>query len=56
VLTYDEFRRLTGERRSLVDASSMPGLSSVDFDLPRAEIAFVRFDQRRRRNSVMKKL
>jgi prevent-host-death family protein len=56
VLIYGEFRRLTGERRSLVDALSMPGLSGVDFDLPRAEIAFVRFDQRRRRNSVMKKL
>lgn len=38
LMTYDEFERLTGKRRNLVDALSMPGLSAVDFDLPRAEI------------------
>ncbi|PDV85864.1 prevent-host-death protein [Rhizobium sp. H4] len=39
LMTYDEFERLTGKRRSLVDALSMPGLSDIDFDPPRAEIA-----------------
>ncbi|GAA3102549.1 type II toxin-antitoxin system Phd/YefM family antitoxin [Rhizobium viscosum] len=39
LMTYSEFQRLTGKRRNLVEALSMPGLSSIDFDLPRAEIA-----------------
>ncbi len=39
LMTYDEFQRLTGRRRSLVEALAMPGLSGIDFDPPRAEIA-----------------
>ncbi|RFB85209.1 prevent-host-death protein [Rhizobium leguminosarum bv. trifolii] len=39
LMTYDEFERLTGKRRSLIDALSMPGLSDIDFDPPRVEIA-----------------
>lgn len=39
LMTYREFERLTGKRRNLVDALSMPGLSAIDFDPPRAEIA-----------------
>ncbi|WHO77264.1 type II toxin-antitoxin system Phd/YefM family antitoxin [Rhizobium sp. BT03] len=39
LMTYDEFERLTGKRRSLIDALFMPGLSDIDFDPPRAEIA-----------------
>ena len=39
LMTYDEFARLTGKRRSLVDALAMPGLSDIDFDPPRTEIA-----------------
>ncbi|ABC93128.1 hypothetical conserved protein (plasmid) [Rhizobium etli CFN 42] len=39
LMTYDEFERLTGKPRTLVDALSMPGLSDIDFDLPRVEIA-----------------
>lgn len=39
LMAYSEFERLTGKRRNLVEALSMPGLSSIDFDLPRAEIA-----------------
>jgi hypothetical protein len=38
-MTYSEFERLTGKRRNLVDALSMPGLSAIDFDPPRGEIA-----------------
>jgi hypothetical protein len=38
-MTYSEFVRLTGKRRKLVDALSMPGLSTIELDPPRAEIA-----------------
>ncbi|WP_027998671.1 hypothetical protein [Sinorhizobium arboris] len=36
--TYDEYGRLAGKQRSLVDALAMPGLSAVDFVLQRIEI------------------
>lgn len=39
LMTFEEFERLTGKRRNLVDALSMPGLSDIDFDPPRVEIA-----------------
>ena len=39
LMTYDEFRRLTGKHRSLVEALAMPGLSDIDFDPLRIEIA-----------------
>jgi len=39
LMTYAEFQRLTGRRRSLVEALAMPGLSDIDFDPPRARIA-----------------
>ena len=39
LMTYDDFRRLTGDRRSLVQALAMPGLSDIDFDPPRSKIA-----------------
>jgi prevent-host-death family protein len=39
LMTYAEFERLTGKRRNLVDALSMSGLSDIDFDPPRVEIA-----------------
>ena len=39
LMTYDEFRRLTGKRHSLVEALAMPDLSDIDFDPPRAGIA-----------------
>jgi prevent-host-death family protein len=39
LMTYSEFVRLTGKRRKLVDALSMPGLSTIELDPPRAEIA-----------------
>lgn len=38
LMTYSEFERLTGKRRNLVDALSMPGLSKTDLDTPRADI------------------
>ncbi|WP_026371868.1 type II toxin-antitoxin system Phd/YefM family antitoxin [Rhizobium sp. 42MFCr.1] len=39
LMTYSDFVRLTGKRRNLVDALSMPGLSTIELDPPRAEIA-----------------
>ncbi len=39
LMTYAEFQRLSGKRRSLVEALAMPGLASIDLDPPRAEIA-----------------
>jgi prevent-host-death family protein len=44
LMTYDEFQRLTGRRRSLVEAMAMPGLSDIDFDPPRVEITPRRTD------------
>ena len=38
LMTYDDFRRLTGNRRSLAQALAMPGLSDINFDLPRSRI------------------
>lgn len=38
LMTYDEFERLRGRHRSLVDALAMPGLSAIDFEPHRVEI------------------
>jgi prevent-host-death family protein len=39
LMTFSEFERLTGKRHNLVDALSMPGLSTIDFDPSRSIIA-----------------
>ena len=36
LLSMDQFQRLTGSRRSLVDALSMPGLADVEIEFPRS--------------------
>lgn len=36
LLSVEEYQRLTGQRRSIVDSLSMPGLSEVEFDSPRS--------------------
>lgn len=38
LMTYSDFERLSAKRRNLVDALSMPGLSAIELDPPRAEI------------------
>lgn len=38
LMTIEDYRRLTGEGQSLVEALSMPGLSAIDLDPPRAVI------------------
>ncbi|MCB1543851.1 MAG: type II toxin-antitoxin system Phd/YefM family antitoxin [Methylobacteriaceae bacterium] len=39
LMTYNDFRRLSGKRRRLTQALAMPGLSGIDFEPPRVEIA-----------------
>lgn len=38
LLSYSEYQRLTGQRRSLVEALSTPGLSAIEFVAPRVTI------------------
>ncbi len=38
LLSIEEYRRLTGKRRSIVDALSMPGPEDIEFDPPRIKI------------------
>ena len=38
LLSIEDYRRLAGERRSLLDVLSMPGLADIDFEPPRAAI------------------
>jgi hypothetical protein len=35
LLSIEEYRRITGRRRDIVEALSMPGLSDIDFEFPR---------------------
>ena len=39
LLSYAEYQRLAGGRRSLVESLAMPGLSAVELPAPRAAIA-----------------
>ena len=36
LMTFEHYERLTGERRSLVEALSMPGLSDIELNVPRS--------------------
>jgi prevent-host-death family protein len=36
LLSIEEYRRITGKRRSIVDALAMPGIADIDFDIPRS--------------------
>lgn len=36
LLSIEEYRRLTGQRRSIVEALAMPGLDEIDLDPPRS--------------------
>ena len=38
LLSIEEYQRLTGQRRNLLDALAMPGLSDIEFEPPRADI------------------
>lgn len=39
LLTFEQYQRLTGQRRSLAEALAMPGLSDIPLDPPPASIA-----------------
>jgi prevent-host-death family protein len=36
LLSIEEYKRLAGNKRSLVDALSMPGLADIDVEFPRS--------------------
>ena len=36
LLSMEDYLRITGGRRSIVDALSMPGLADIEFDPPRS--------------------
>ena len=38
LLSIEEYRRLAGQRRTLVEALSMAGLADIDFEPPRIRI------------------
>lgn len=37
LLSIEDYRRLTGKRRTLGEALAMPGVADIDFDPPRLE-------------------
>jgi prevent-host-death family protein len=39
LLSIEEYQRLSGQRRSIVDVLSMPGLAGIEFDPPKLEIS-----------------
>ena len=39
LLSIEEYRRLTRQRRSIAEALDMPGAAEIDFEPPRANIA-----------------
>jgi prevent-host-death family protein len=36
LLSYEEYQRITGTRRNIVEALSMPGLADIEIEFPRA--------------------
>jgi prevent-host-death family protein len=36
LLSFEEYQRLTGKRRNIVEALSMPGLSDIEVEFPRS--------------------
>jgi prevent-host-death family protein len=38
LLSIEDYQRLTGRHRNIVEALSMPGLADIDLDPPRASI------------------
>jgi PHD/YefM family antitoxin component YafN of YafNO toxin-antitoxin module len=42
LLSIEEYRRITGKRRSIVDALAMPGIADIELEIPkRTEMARV---------------
>jgi prevent-host-death family protein len=38
LMSFEEYRRLSKQRRNIADALSMPGIADVEFDPPRVTI------------------
>lgn len=38
LLTFEDYQRLTKQRRNIADALAMPGVADIEFDPPRVEI------------------
>lgn len=38
LLSFEEYQKLTRQRRNIADALSMPGVEDVEFEPPRADI------------------
>ena len=38
LLTFEEYQRLTSQRRNIADALAMPGVEAVEFEPPRVDI------------------
>lgn len=36
LLSIEEYRRITGKRRSIVDALAMPGIADIEVEFPRS--------------------
>lgn len=39
LLSIEEYQRISGQRRSIVEALSMPGLADIEFDPPKLQIS-----------------
>ncbi len=39
LLSIEEYRRISGQRRNIVDVLSMPGLADIEFDPPTLQIS-----------------
>lgn len=39
LLSFEDYQRLTRQRRNIADVLAMPGLADVDFEPPRVDIA-----------------
>ncbi|AQV95794.1 hypothetical protein D9M68_160440 [compost metagenome] len=40
LLSFEEYQRLTQQRRNIADALAMPGVEDIEFNPPRANIKF----------------
>ena len=39
LLSIEEYQRLSGQRRNIIDVLSMPGLADIEFDPPRLQVS-----------------
>ncbi|MBR8272943.1 type II toxin-antitoxin system Phd/YefM family antitoxin [Burkholderia cenocepacia] len=44
LLSFEEYQRLTRQRRNIADALAMPGVEDIEFDPPRANVRIKEVD------------